>query len=159
MDSQLSFTDNHLRTSTIDSNEGSLHLRDSRNPNLQHHHHQLQTIGPIISNELHGDDHVPPKDNETDPHVILKAFGEEERQVILALPGAQVLQDLRLFARLAPYFSGRYHIEEILFFANVRRSELLVILDLFQPVLALHEHEDTAITIFYDTSLRKSIVH
>ena len=91
-----------------------------------------------------------------DPNVILKAFTEEDKQLIMSLPGAEYIKDLRLFARLAPYFSGRYHIEEILFFANVRRSDLHVIIDLFRPILALHEHEDTAITSFYDISLRVS---
>ena len=113
---------------------------------------------PIIPHELNdfqGDD-IPDisTENETDPNIILKAFDEDETQMIMSLPGAQHIKDLRLFARLAPYFSGRYHIEEILFFANVRRSDLHVILDLFSPIIALHEHEDTAITSFYDISLK-----
>lgn len=115
-------------------------------------------VDPVIPHELNefqGDD-IPDisTENETDPNIILKAFDEDEKQMIMALPGAQHIKDLRLFARLAPYFSGRYHIEEILFFANVRRSDLHVILDLFSPIIALHEHEDTAITSFYDISLK-----
>ena len=117
--------------------------------------HDSEPVIPHELNEFHGDD-IPDisTENETDPNIILKAFDEEEKKMIMALPGAQNLKNLRLFARLAPYFSGRYHIEEILFFANVRRSDLHVILDLFAPIIALHEHEDTAITSFYDISLK-----
>ena len=122
---------------------------------LPSNQHEIEPVIPHELNEFQGDD-IPDisTENETDPNVILKAFDEEEKQMIMALPGAQYIKDLRLFARLAPYFSGRYHIEEILFFANVRRSDLHVILDLFAPIIALHEHEDTAITSFYDISLK-----
>ena len=155
LDPQLSFSSN---AQPMEQTNGRL----PTDPNVQRQNyapnqHQPDPIIPHELNEYQGDD-IPDisTENETDPSVLLKAFTEEERQIILGLPGAQYVKDLRLFARLAPYFSGRYHIEEILFFANVRRSDLHNILDLFSPIIALHEHEDTAITSFYDTSLRVS---
>ena len=154
MDSQLSFANN---TEPIKQNNEKMNDPNIQKQNHATNHHQNDPIIPHELNEYQGDD-IPDisTETETDPNVILKAFTEEEKQIILALPGAQYVKDLRLFARLAPYFSGRYHIEEILFFANVRRSDLHNILDLFSPIIALHEHEDTAITSFYDTSLRVS---
>jgi hypothetical protein len=155
VDPQLSFSNNTEQMEQINDRLPIDH--NVNRPNQVSNLHQTDPTIPHELNEYQGDD-IPDisTENETDPSVILKAFAEEERQIILGLPGAQYVKDLRLFARLAPYFSGRYHIEEILFFANVRRSDLHNILDLFSPIIALHEHEDTAITSFYDTSLRVS---
>ena len=153
LDHQMPFSQN---SDTLDENAQNVRkearaqkLGQSSNPT------EIDPVIPHELNEFQGDD-IPDisTENETDPNIILKAFEEDEKQMIMALPGAQNIKDLRLFARLAPYFSGRYHIEEILFFANVRRSDLHVILDLFAPIIALHEHEDTAITSFYDISLK-----
>ena len=152
-DPQLSFT----KKSELVEENGQAVSKDVRIQKLGQSsiQHDIDPVIPHELNEFQGDD-IPDisTENETDPNIILKAFDEEEKQMIMALPGAQYIKDLRLFARLAPYFSGRYHIEEILFFANVRRSDLHVILDLFAPIIALHEHEDTAITSFYDVSLK-----
>ena len=155
LDPQLAFSRN--RASIDQDGEENTLRHNAQGDHLSSGHHQKDPNIPHDLNECQGDD-IPDisMENETDPSVILKSFNEEEKQVIMGLPGAQYLKDLRLFARLAPYFSGRYHIEEILFFANVRRSDLHVILDLFRPIIALHEHEDTAITSFYDASLRVS---
>ena len=155
MDPQLTFSNNSEPMQQLNERLPNNHI-----VHRPHHLINQQQHDPIIPHELNeyqGDD-IPDisTENETDPSIILKAFAEEERQIILGLFGAQYIKDLRLFARLAPYFSGRYHIEEILFFANVRRSDLHNIFDLFSPIIALHEHEDTAITSFYDTSLRVS---
>ena len=108
----------------------------TQKPSQSSNQPEADPIIPHELNEFQGDD-IPDisTENETDPNIILKAFDEDETQMIMSLPGAQHIKDLRLFARLAPYFSGRYHIEEILFFANVRRSDLHVILDLFSPIL------------------------
>ena len=155
VDPQLSFSNNTEPMQQINERLPNDHIVHRQNQIINQH--QPDPTIPHELNEHQGDD-IPDisTENETDPNVILKAFSEEERQIILGLPGAQYVKDLRLFARLAPYFSGRYHIEEILFFANVRRSDLHNILDLFSPIIALHEHEDTAITSFYDTTLRVS---
>ena len=68
----------------------------------------------------------------------------------------QLWTTLKTFAKVAPYFNGRYHIEEILYFANLRRSDLIKVMDVFIDVLVFHEHEDPAVTSYYDMSLRSN---
>ena len=51
------------------------------------------------------------------------------------MPAAQHLDDLQKFVRLFPYFNGNHHIEEIMYFENLRRSQLLTLLDKFRDVL------------------------
>ena len=47
------------------------------------------------------------------------------------MPAAQHLDDLQIFVRLFPYFNGNHHIEEIMYFENLRRPQLLTLLDKF----------------------------
>ena len=86
---------------------------------------------------------------------ILKSFSEDERKAIIkaAVPCA-TLEDYELFAKIASYLNGRYHIEEILYFANMKRAELMKVLDCFIDILTIQEHEDTAVTSYYDKSVR-----
>ena len=44
--------------------------------------------------------------------------GEE---CILDVPAAKHLDDLQMFVSLFPYFNGNHHIEEIMYFENLRR--------------------------------------
>ena len=54
--------------------------------------------------------------------------------------------------RLCGYFRGRHHLEEIMYLENVRRSQLLHLLDKFRAILVTFEHEDSACSVFYKTS-------
>lgn len=47
------------------------------------------------------------------------------------------------------YFNGDYHLEEIMYLENIRRSQLLQLLDKFRDVLMTSECEDPAIALFY----------
>ncbi|XP_018318339.1 nitrogen permease regulator 3-like protein isoform X2 [Mycetomoellerius zeteki] len=47
------------------------------------------------------------------------------------------------------YFDGDYHLEEIMYLENIRRSQLLQLLDKFRDVLMTSECEDAAIALFY----------
>lgn len=47
------------------------------------------------------------------------------------------------------YFDGGHHLEEIMYLENIRRSQLLQILDKFRDVLITSEHEDPAMALFY----------
>lgn len=47
------------------------------------------------------------------------------------------------------YFNGGYHLEEIMYLENIRRSQLLQILDKFRDILITCECEDPAIALFY----------
>ena len=85
---------------------------------------------------------------------LLSVFNEAEKAAILAVPAASKFEDLRLFVRLAPYFNGKYHLEEIMYHENVRRSHLLQLIDKFRDVVIRHEHEDTNVTLYFNTSIK-----
>ncbi|XP_076165242.1 GATOR complex protein Nprl3 [Ptiloglossa arizonensis] len=59
--------------------------------------------------------------------------------------------DRKLLDRLCRfgYFNGGHHLEEIMYLENIRRSQLLQILDKFRDVLITCECEDPAIALFY----------
>ncbi|KAL6443476.1 hypothetical protein ACFW04_001568 [Cataglyphis niger] len=59
--------------------------------------------------------------------------------------------DKKLLDRLCHlgYFNGGYHLEEIMYLENIRRSQLLQLLDKFRDVLMTSECEDPAIALFY----------
>lgn len=77
---------------------------------------------------------------------LLKLFDECDRQAILKVPASSNLEDLNLMVRLkqSGYFQGEHHLEEIMFYENLRRSQLLQLLDKFRDVLILYETEDPA---------------
>ncbi|XP_014210296.1 GATOR complex protein NPRL3 [Copidosoma floridanum] len=59
--------------------------------------------------------------------------------------------DVILLERLCRmgYFKGGHHLEEIMYLENIRRSQLLQILDKFRDVLITCENEDPAMALFY----------
>ncbi|KAG7202838.1 hypothetical protein KM043_009991 [Ampulex compressa] len=59
--------------------------------------------------------------------------------------------DRKLLERLCRlgYFNGGHHLEEIMYLENIRRSQLLQILDKFRDILITCECEDPAIALFY----------
>jgi len=48
--------------------------------------------------------------------------------------------------RLCQYFDGRHHLEEMMFYENIRRSQLLIILDKFYEILVVSHHEEPSIS-------------
>ncbi|KAJ3642280.1 hypothetical protein Zmor_025080 [Zophobas morio] len=81
---------------------------------------------------------------------LLLDFPDEERGNIFKIPATNTPEDLRLFATLCRkgYFHGDHHIEEIMYLENLRRSQLLQLLDKFRDVLITYETEDPAIAMF-----------
>lgn len=81
---------------------------------------------------------------------LLTDFTEDERAAILKLPAASNADDLKLLVRLVQqgYLHGMHHLEEIMYLENVRRSQLLQLLDKFRDVLITCETEDPAIAMF-----------
>ncbi|EFX76720.1 hypothetical protein DAPPUDRAFT_54916 [Daphnia pulex] len=55
-------------------------------------------------------------------------------------------------APLCKYFRGKHHLEEIMYLENVRRSDLLHLIDKFRTILITFEHEDSACSVFYKNS-------
>ena len=70
----------------------------------------------------------------------------EEKECILNVRAAKHLDHLQMFVRLFPYFNGNHHKEEILYFENLRRSQLLTLLDNFHDVLILCYYQDCPTT-------------
>lgn len=68
-----------------------------------------------------------------------------EIEAILQVPASRNAKDMFLFARLCPHFNGRHHLEDIMYYENMRRSELLVILEKFKEVLFTCQYEDAAV--------------
>ncbi|KAI4461752.1 cgthba protein [Holotrichia oblita] len=81
---------------------------------------------------------------------LLLDFPEEERNAIFKIQSSNNREDLTLFARLCrkKYFTGDHHIEEIMYLENLRRSQLLQLLDKFRDVLITYETVDPAIAMF-----------
>ncbi|XP_072044345.1 GATOR1 complex protein NPRL3-like isoform X1 [Amphiura filiformis] len=83
---------------------------------------------------------------------ILESLGNHlsssEKASVMVVPAAANLADLKLFARLCPYFRGKNHLEEIMYFENVNRSQIRTLLDKFKQVLVACQHQDAA-TIRY----------
>ena len=72
---------------------------------------------------------------------LLKDLSPLEKSSLLNCPAARNTEDLQLFARLYPYFSGKHHLEEIMYYENLRRSQLLTLIDKFKDVLITATHE------------------
>lgn len=85
---------------------------------------------------------------------LLADFSDEERAAVLRIPAAANPEDLHLLTRLCRqgYLRGCYHLEEIMYLENIRRSQLLQLLDKFRDVLVTFETEDPAIAMFYSHS-------
>ncbi|KAJ9590604.1 hypothetical protein L9F63_016374 [Diploptera punctata] len=85
---------------------------------------------------------------------LLSDFSDEERAAILKIPAAANPEDLHLLAKLCRqgYLRGCHHLEEIMYLENIRRSQLLQLLDKFRDVLVTSETEDPAIAMFYSHS-------
>ncbi|GLV44413.1 Nitrogen permease regulator-like 3 [Carabus blaptoides fortunei] len=81
---------------------------------------------------------------------LLLDFNDEERSAIFRIPAASNPEDLTLLARLCRkgYFQGDHHIEEIMYLENLRRSQILQLLDKFRDILITYETEDPAVAMF-----------
>ena len=77
-----------------------------------------------------------------------KWFNRKQIRQILRIPAAKNREDLRNFVKMAPYFNGRHHMEEIMYHENVHRSHLQQLLDKFRDVLTRHEHEDPNLSMY-----------
>ncbi|CAD7081364.1 unnamed protein product [Hermetia illucens] len=85
---------------------------------------------------------------------LLNVFQEQDRAAVRRIPAASNPEDLALMVKLwqAGYFKGEHHLEEIMYFENLRRSQLLQLLDKFRDVLIIYETEDPAIASLYSQS-------
>ncbi len=80
---------------------------------------------------------------------LLDGFSDEEKSRIMASPGAETLEDVTLFARCAPYFRNGYNVEEIMYWENLRRFQILSTVDKFRDILVIEEREDPKIFDYF----------
>ncbi|CAH1794229.1 unnamed protein product [Owenia fusiformis] len=74
--------------------------------------------------------------------VVLSKLAPPLREKILNLPATRNTEDLRLFVKLFPYFNGYHHLEEIMYYENMRRSQLLMLVDKFRDILVTCTHPE-----------------
>ncbi|KAH8386055.1 hypothetical protein KR200_008260 [Drosophila serrata] len=84
---------------------------------------------------------------------LLHVFSDADRAAIRRIPASANVDDLSLLVKLYQmgYFKSEHHLEEIMYFENLRRSQLLQLLDKFRDVLIIYETEDPAIASMYNT--------
>lgn len=106
---------------------------------------------PALSLTENGGESLASVEDEDKIKELLSAFEEPERSAVRDLPAAANAEDLALMVKLwqAGYFKGEHHLEEIMYFENLRRSQLLQLLDKFRDVLIIYETEDPAIATLY----------
>lgn len=100
--------------------------------------------------ELLDDEEV--KEVTEDIDTILAAFQPADREEILRITNDK--NELAKFAPVAVYMNGKYHIEEIMYHTDLRRAQLLQIIDKFRNIIVRHEHEDSALTMYYESVKR-----
>ncbi|XP_061394988.1 GATOR complex protein NPRL3-like [Musca vetustissima] len=86
---------------------------------------------------------------------LLQVFDDADRPAIRRIPASANLDDLSLMVKLyqAGYFKSEHHLEEIMYFENLKRSQLLQLLDKFREVLIIYETEDPAIASMYNNKI------
>ncbi|KXJ73933.1 hypothetical protein RP20_CCG014729 [Aedes albopictus] len=117
----------------------------SHRSNISH-----SSVGQTASS-TDNDESIASIDDDDKIKRLLYAFPECDRKAIQKIPAASNPEDLSLMARLwqAGYFKGEHHLEEIMYFENLRRSQLLQLVDKFRDVLIIYETEDPAIASLY----------
>lgn len=104
------------------------------------------------SNLSDTDDMMASMDEDEKIAELLSVFEPNDREAIMKVPAS--FEDLNLMVRLwqSGYFKGEHHLEEIMFYENLRRSQLLQLLDKFRDVLILYETEEEWLYFFNKTN-------
>jgi hypothetical protein len=102
--------------------------------------------------EPSGEDHLLVEPDETgDLEKFKGSLSEMSETVKRAVARIKIplsIQDIKMFNRLSKYFTGEFHLEEIMYRENVRRSQLMLLLDKFRDVLITVEKDDADINFF-----------
>ncbi|XP_027228849.1 GATOR1 complex protein NPRL3 [Penaeus vannamei] len=121
------------------------------------HHAAVQLSQPASESDLGS---VCSDERSPSPGVSLNTIPEDyirrrldtflspaEKEMVMKVEAAQNPEDLKLFAKLCVYFRGRHHLEEMMYRANLWRSELLQAIDKFRQVLITCQHPDDSFTL------------
>jgi len=102
---------------------------------------------------VHAAEQLDSSEYQIDPELEedLKGLTQVEKRSVLQVPAASNPEDLKLFTKLTPYFRGNHHLEEVMYYENLRRPQLLTLLDKFRDVLFSCQHEDPVTQYFYSS--------
>lgn len=80
------------------------------------------------------------------PHMnkIFKSLSYIEQVSVLEMFQHVDENDISMFLQMTKYMRGQHHLEEIMYYENRRRSELLILIDKFRNLLITVQHEDLA---------------
>lgn len=92
----------------------------------RHHHHPASNSQPLSALQRAG-------------------LSLSSTKSILSIPSSKNPDDLKLLISLMPYFNGRHHVEDIMFFENLERSQVLILCDKFRNILFTCHYEDVAV--------------
>ena len=92
------------------------------------------------------DDFLVPDEKALSLLLKIEGLTPIECASICRIPASKNEEDLNLFIRLCPYFDGKRHLEDIMYHENVRRSQLLALIDKFREVLFTCQYEDAAVS-------------
>ena len=98
------------------------------------------------SNLVEKDDFISPDENALNLLLKIEGLTPIECASICRIAASKNEEDLNLFIKLCPYFDGKNHLEDIMYHENVRRSQLLTLIDKFREVLFTCQYEDAAVS-------------
>ena len=75
---------------------------------------------------------------------ILDKFSVEEKRSLFRMIDLVDKEDLSFFLNMSKYFRGEHHLEDIMYYENVPRSKLLILIDKFRSMLITVQHEDAS---------------
>ena len=113
-------------------------------PSTNQGHNEICNFSPLqvpSDGSVAGGEEVKGQWNHSQHSTLFKNLSSAERSAIMQCPAAKNPDDLQLFSRLFPYFDGRHHLEEIMFYEDLRRSHLLELILKFKDVLVWVDHE------------------
>ena len=89
--------------------------------------------------------------NEDD---FISTLSEDEKTALMNIPATSSPEDFHLLIRLLKqgYLQGTSHLEEIMYLENIRRSQLVQLIEKFQDIIVTCECEDPAVAFFYPSS-------
>ncbi|KPM08151.1 nitrogen permease regulator 3-like protein [Sarcoptes scabiei] len=140
----------HLSSSSSDpslGNQNDLKYDSESNILIQQSFSIIENSSIELNNLHNGSHHIDDLSLKESSESILQNTGltADEISAILSLPSAENLDDIRMFARLIPYLDGHHHIEDIMYYENLRRSHILTLIDKFRDVLIICQYEDTTV--------------
>lgn len=135
---------NSSLSSTPNSNVDSVspNATDLNTARLSHGHSSLATAGSCPMDEALGNV------GAESIYLAMSRVGlsRTEARNIISIPSSKNPDDLKLLVRLLSYFNGKHHIEDIMFFENLERSQILILCDKFRDILFTCHYEDVALS-------------